>query len=428
MIKSENVTKRTILQVIVIRAAVAMALLIAAISIQFGTATFLEINTYYFVIFGIFAVSLVYLLLQSVWKHYTGQLYLQILIDLLFITVLVYISGGLQGTFYFLYIFEIVAAGILLSGRAAYLTAALSSIFFGLLVDLLFFGVIPYFGGNPEERIETGVFLNSIFIAWSAFFMVALLSNYLTKNLRKTRIELDLTRRELEIKKQLALAGDMAAHLAHEIRNPLAAISGSIQVLSGELKLTDEKKQLMDIVVSESRRISQSFDHFLSLSSPGKIVFSSFLLSDVLNEILFILQGSGDLPNTVVLAGNYRDADLIFYGSSNQFKQLFWNIIKNAAKAMPNGGTFTINLKRGKKGMIHLQFRDTGIGMSAERRKMVFEPFYSGFESGQGIGLSVVKRVVDEYGGTISLLSEEDVGTEILITFPAQKERSAPLI
>ncbi|MBU1186190.1 MAG: HAMP domain-containing histidine kinase [Acidobacteria bacterium] len=399
-----------------------MALLIAAISIQFGTSTYLEINTYYFVIFGIFALSLVYLLLQSIWKHYVVQLYLQILIDLFIITVLVYISGGLQGTFYFLYIFEIVAAGILLSGKAAYLTAALSSIFFGLLVDLLFFGVIPYFGGNPEERIETGVFLNSIFIAWSAFFLVALLSNYLTRNLRKTRIELDRTRRELEIKKQLALAGDMAAHLAHEIRNPLAAISGSIQVLSREIELTDEKKQLMDIVVSESRRISQSFDHFLSLSSPGKIVVSSFLLSDVLKEILFILQSSGDLPNTVELAGNFREADLIFYGSSNQFKQLFWNLIKNAAKAMPNGGTLTINLKKGKRRMTHLQFIDTGIGMSEERRKMVFEPFYSGFESGQGIGLSVVKRIVDEYRGTISLLSEKDVGTEILITFPAQRE------
>lgn len=422
MIKNENVTRRTLLQVIIIRAAVAMALLIAAISIQFGTSTYLEINTYYFVIFGIFALSLVYFLLQSLWKHYVVQLYLQILIDLFIITVLVYISGGLQGTFYFLYIFEIVAASILLSGNAAYLTAALSSIFFGLLVDLLFFGVIPYFGGNPEERIETGVFLNSIFIAWSAFFLVALLSNYLTRNLRKTRIELDRTRRELEIKKKLALAGDMAAHLAHEIRNPLAAISGSIQVLSREIELTDEKKQLMDIVVSESRRISQSFDHFLSLSSPGKIVISSFLLSDVLKEILFILQSSGDLPNTVELAGNFREADLIFYGSSNQFKQLFWNLIKNAAKAMPNGGTLTINLKKGKRRMTHLQFIDTGIGMSEERREMVFEPFYSGFESGQGIGLSVVKRIVDEYRGTISLLSEKDVGTEILITFPAQRE------
>jgi signal transduction histidine kinase len=95
---------------------------------------------------------------------------------------------------------------------------------------------------------------------------------------------------------------------------------------------------------------------------------------------------------------------------------------------MPDGGTFTINLKRGKKGMIHLLFSDTGIGMSEERRKMVFEPFYSGFESGQGIGLSVVKRIVDEYGGSILLLSEENVGTEIRISFPAQRERSSPLI
>lgn len=427
MTSKEKVSKRTILQVIVIRAAVATALLIAAISIQFGTSTYLEINTYYFVIFGIFAASLIYLLLLLLWKRYAAQLYFQILIDLLIITVLVYISGGIQGTFYFLYIFEILAASILLSDKAAYMTAALSSIFFGLLVDLLFFGVLPYFGGGPEEKIETAVFLNNIFIAWSVFFLVALLSNYLTKNLRKTRLELELTRRELEIKKQLALAGDMAAQLAHEIRNPLAAISGSIQVLSRGIELKDEKKKLMDIVVSESLRISRSFDHFLSLSSPGKVVIRTFLLSDVLKEILFILRSSGDLPDSIELDGNYKESDLAFYGSSDQFKQLFWNIIKNAARAMLEGGTLTIDLNKGKKGLIQICFKDSGIGLTEEKRKKVFEPFYSEFKGGKGIGLSVVKRIVDEYDGSISVLSEEGVGTEIRITFPPQKDRLSPV-
>lgn len=90
---------------------------------------------------------------------------------------------------------------------------------------------------------------------------------------------------------------------------------------------------------------------------------------------------------------------------------------------MPEGGTLTIDLNKGKKGLIQLCFRDTGIGMKEEKRKKIFEPFYSEFEDGQGIGLSVVKRIVDEHDGSISVLSKEGVGTEIHITFPSQKDR-----
>lgn len=417
-----DLRKKTVLQLILFRILVATILIVAAVSIQFGTSTFLPLTYFYLIIVIIYILSLFYLLLYSWGKHYSFQIYLQIIPDLILITALVYISGGLQGTFYFLYILEIITASLLLSGRAAYLTAAMSSIFFGVLVDLMYFGVIPYYGDISRSEISAGIFFNNIFVAWGAFFLIAFLINYLTKNLKKTKEALDAAKKELEIKKNLALAGDVAAHLAHEIRNPLAAISGSVQVLGRDLNLAGEQKDLMQIIVKESRRISQSFEHFLTLASPGKSVLTSFRLSRLMNETLTLLQGSGEFPKNIKLEGNFRTAKISYYGSDSQFKQIFWNILKNSIKAMPGGGTLTINFKPAAQKNILMEFSDTGSGMSREEREKVFEPFHSGFEKGQGIGMSVVRRIVGDYNGRIDIDSTPGKGTKIMIFLPPIKK------
>ncbi len=187
-------------------------------------------------------------------------------------------------------------------------------------------------------------------IAWSVFFIIAFLMNYLSGNLRKTREQLRTAQKELIIKERLAEAGRVSAILAHEIRNPLAAISGSVQVLRKDLVLESEQRELMDIVVRESERVSQSIDQFLDFAAPVKQVFTEVNVSDLLDETLTMLRSSGELNGRVLLAGNYFATNLKFVASANQLKQVFWNLTKNAVKAMPGGGTLTIDLLGGRAG------------------------------------------------------------------------------
>lgn len=415
-----SVRRKDVLWFILFRLIIITTLFIAILVIQIATSTFLPLYVFY-LIFASYFLSLFYFFLYTWGKHTTSQVYLQIVVDLLLITALVYYSGGLRGSFYFLYIFEIIAASVVISNTASYVTAILSGVFFAGLIDGLYLGLIPQFESYAPVPASLGAVITDIVSSWGVFFLVAFLVNYLTGNLRKTREELHRAQKELELKKSLALAGEISAHLAHEIRNPLAAISGSVQVLRNELSLNGEQKDLMDIIVTESDRISHSIEQYLNLASPGKQTFMAVDLSKALKESITLLQRSGELNGKYNIDGNYETAEIYCYGNSNQFKQIFWNLIKNSIKAMPGGGILTINLFQKKKNEIELTFKDTGQGMAVEDKQKLFEPFYSGFKSGKGIGMTVVRRIVDDYNGKIHVSSELNHGTEITILLPQGK-------
>jgi len=381
-------TRRTdIFWFILLRLIIITTILISVVIIHYATAATLSLSAFYLIFIAYF-LSLAYFLLYLWGKNYTLQVYVQVFFDLLLITALVYFSGGLKGSFYFLYVFEIIAASIVLSSSAAYFTAILSGVLFAALIDGMYLGIIPYYSSDSSASISMDALITNVFTSWGVFFLVTLLMNYLTGKLRKTREDLNQAQRELEVKKSLALAGEISAHLAHEIRNPLAAISGSVQVLRNELALSGEQKDLMNIVVNESERISQSIEQFLNLASPGKQTFKAVDLSQVLKESIMLLQRSGELNGTYRVGGNYESADIYCYGNSNQFKQIFWNLIKNALKAMPEGGALSIDLNQRKKNEIELKVKDNGSGMAKEDQERLFEPFYSGFKTGKGIGMS----------------------------------------
>jgi two-component system sensor histidine kinase PilS (NtrC family) len=413
--------QRHIFWFILIRAIAVTSILVAVVIIQSSTSDFIPVVPFYFIVLLAYFLSLVYVGLYLWWDQFSVQAYIQTVFDLLLITALIYISGGLSGSLYLLYIFAIVAASIVVSNRAAYITAGLSAILFGLLVDGLYFGIIPYFSPDQFRERSLGLILFTMFLAWSLFFLIAVLANYLTNSLGKAREALLLARKELEIKERLASAGRFSAQLAHEIRNPLAAISGAVQVLRGELSLDEEQRSLMDIVVKESQRVSQSIEQFLDLASPGKQVFSWIDLPEVLEETLALLRAGGGLNGRYTLAGNFASAKLSYYGSPNQFKQIFWNLSKNALAAMPEGGTLSVDFSQDKKKMVRIRFADTGRGLREEEKKHLFEPFFSRFENGHGLGLAVVRRIIDDYDGRIEVRSELRKGTEITLVFPARE-------
>ncbi|HUU39299.1 MAG TPA: ATP-binding protein, partial [Candidatus Desulfaltia sp.] len=110
-----------------------------------------------------------------------------------------------------------------------------------------------------------------------------------------------------------------------------------------------------------------------------------------------------------------------YYGSPNQFKQVFLNLSKNALAAMPEGGTLSVDFSRDKKKAVRIRFADTGRGLKEEEKKHLFEPFFSRFENGHGLGLAVVRGIVDDYDGRIEVRSEPHKGTEITLVFPARE-------
>lgn len=421
-----NTKKNDIFWFIIVRLIIVTSLAVSTVIIQYSTEVLLNLNSFYYLyylVLFVYLLSIVYFILFYAAKNYTFQAYLQIFIDLLLITALIYISGGIKGSFYSLYIFEIIAASIVISKRTTYLVAALSAVFYGLLIDGMYYAIIPYLYPELSQELSLSAVLSNILTAWGVFIIVAFLINHLTGNLRKTRDELLLAQKELEIKKDLAVAGETSAHLAHEIRNPLAAISGSVQVLRDEMDLTGEQRHLMDIVVRESENISQSIEQFLNLASPGTQDFASIDLPSVLKEILTLLKRSGEINENYQIEGNYKTARVNYYGNKAQFKQIFWNLLKNALKAMPDGGTLTVDFTRRKKKGIQMKFADTGKGMGKEERERIFEPFYSGFDTGKGIGMAVVRRIVDDYNGKIHVFSTPNKGTEIVITLPEGNDR-----
>jgi len=412
------IEKKHVLLYNLYRLAVITSLLVSAFIIQLSSPDSQPNLPFYYLILGAYGFSALFFGLYVWGRGLVVQAYAQVVFDLLLITAFVYISGGIASSMYFLYLFPIIAASLVVSGRAGFLAASLSAILFGLLVDGVYFGFIPDY--RPEHAVKTslGPMLATIFIAWGVFFVIAAMMSYLAGSLRKTRAALRVAQKEIIVRERLTEAGRVSASLAHEIRNPLAAISGSVQVIKKELTLSDEQRGLMDIVLKESERVSHSLEQFLDFALPPKKVFSVISLTDILDEMLKILQGGGELDGKVEVTGNFRSSDLHYYGNAGQFKQVFWNLIKNAVKAMPEGGRLRLDFLGPKRKEIRIVVADSGRGMTEEDKKHLFEPFYSGFENGRGLGMSIVRKIVDDYDGRIDVRSELNKGTEVLITLP----------
>jgi two-component system sensor histidine kinase HydH len=415
-----KIDRKSILWLIILRLVVMVTLLLSTIIIQSAAPFFIPIIPFYILVLASLLMSAGYFFLYRVSRNTTFQAYLQIILDLFLITGLVYISGGLSGSFYFLYVFVILAGGVILPNRAAYLVAALAGIWFGMMVDGIYYGLIPSLNPDQGGKIAPGYVLFTVLMAWAVFFVVAFLIDHLMRKLRLAGENLRLAQKELEIKERLAAAGQHAATLAHEIRNPLAAIAGSVQFLRGELSLNREQGRLMDIVLNESNRVSQTIEQFLTLASPERVAFTVLNLSELFQETLTILRAGGELDGGIRIEGNFTEGGVYYYGNSNQFKQILWNLTKNAVKAMPQGGSLTIDFLRPRETELQIRFSDTGRGMTDQERARMFLPFQSGFDTGWGLGMALVRRIVEDYEGTIDVVSSPGRGTVISIILPVR--------
>jgi two-component system sensor histidine kinase PilS (NtrC family) len=223
--------------------------------------------------------------------------------------------------------------------------------------------------------------------------------------------------REVRRQERLAALGKMAAGLAHEIRNPLASMRGSVQVLAAELNLSPDQAQLMEIVLRESDRLNQIVSDFLVYARPPRTDRQVVDLAAILSETLALLRHSPELsPNHFIV----EECDLgpvLYNGDPNQLRQVFWNLARNAIQAMPAGGKLTAILEATPRHEVTITFSDTGQGMTREQQDRLFEPFNSS-TGGTGLGMAIVYQLIRDHNGRIVVESEAGSGTRISIRLP----------
>lgn len=457
---------------------------------------------------------------------YRLAIYIQLLLDIIIITILVYFSGGIESSFYFLYILPIIVSSIFLTKRDTIYIATLSYIVFGVLSNLMYLEIIPIYHQISMPDISRGKFIYNMLMSFFAFSSIALISSYYFEKIRRTGAELknvqdnlkdlillnntvfekmengfitcdsdgtvisynekskdllklnsssnifellfedsdleeiikvsqlnskyylekkvnnlilgisvsfiekiyafdklfvfiitDLTEKRqieqrLKEKEHLALIGEMSAGIAHEIRNPLASISGSVQFLKKELKLDTENKKLMNIIVKESNRLSKSVEEFLDFTKTTPLKKSEFNLSSLLDDIIDLI---GFINKEINLIKKYNKKNFI-YADRKKINQLIWNLINNSVKALSGKGNVEISIYLNDNN-INLSIKDNGIGIEKGELSKIFVPFYSKFSSGIGLGMAIVKRIADEHDLEIKMNSKKNIGTEVIVCF-----------
>jgi two-component system sensor histidine kinase PilS (NtrC family) len=233
-----------------------------------------------------------------------------------------------------------------------------------------------------------------------------------------TELEIETDRRRMQ--ERMAAVGEMASRMAHEIKNPLASISGSAQMLANVGSTDDTGSRLLRIVVEESRRLSGILDEFLDYARPHRGTHQPCHLPTLLRDCLDLLERSDELRPDHVLSLSTPD-DLIIQGEKHLLRQLFWNLSRNALQAMPEGGDLRITAEQRGDGVL-LVWRDNGVGMDEETRQRAFEPFVTTHADGTGLGLAVAYAAVEDHGGTIEIESSPGAGTTVTVELPTYQE------
>ncbi|HEY6767510.1 MAG TPA: ATP-binding protein [Candidatus Sulfotelmatobacter sp.] len=495
--------------------------------VQF-THTPLPIRLFVSTILLWYSISLFYILLLSFWQEHRLQACLQVITDLVLVSLVVHETGGWDSSLNFLYPLVIIVASLLLPRVWSHLVAALAFIFYGTVLELNYYALIPsYCTTHPGLKALQAI----IFVNLFAFFAVEYLAGLLTAKLRQVRVQLkdtsgalknlqalheniiqsissglittgldgcitlvntaaqkllerssaevdgmpvndlfldpipsverknshgevrfdtpgrfrktarirvealevpergvlgyvyvvdDLTEirrleREVRMQDRLAAVGRLAAAIAHEIRNPLTSIAGSVSMLSGIPELNEEHRRLLGIVTRESQRLNSIISDFLAYSRVKQYHFDKVDLVQLVEDTLTLMDHRMVAENTgITIERRFVSLEAWAIADGDKIKQVFWNFCENAVRAMTKGGTLTVGLDLvGEEWQIG--FTDTGSGMSPQQTEKIFEPFQSNFEGGTGLGLAIVYQIVQAHEGKVWARSKPGHGTTFIL-------------
>jgi two-component system sensor histidine kinase PilS (NtrC family) len=516
-------------------------------------------NSFYYFLSFFYLVTIFYALFLKRDKDLRRFIFIQIVIDHLFITGLIYFTGGKESFFPITYIFSIIGTSFVFYKRGAFFSASLSTFLYGLILVLqLYRWINPL--GRPAFYDPSQIFY-SLILYMATFYIVAFLSGIISAELQKKKGELvrkqldynqletfnrniiqsldsglmtidlsgrinflnrtaekilnrnseqlreasiyslfpkideaiyevkkkagdsspdyqryqtlftnddgrdvylgfsispltdpagslightlifqDITRfqeMEEQMKRldKMGAIGLLAAGMAHEIRNPLASLSGSIQMLKSDLRLKRGQQKLMEIILRESERLNSLITDFLLFATPPQSTKKSYEIQKIIDDTTDLLVHSPSFHDGIRIHRPASNKNIQATIDVDQMKQVFWNLLLNAVQAMPQGGEIHIGLEQQNgtrretrfpfpppqgngKEWLKISISDSGHGISSQEKEKIFEPFFTTKETGTGLGLSIVHKIIENHNGMIKVESEEGKGSTFTILLP----------
>jgi signal transduction histidine kinase len=354
----------------------------------------------------------------------------QLVLDQLTWTVVCYLTGGASSGAASFYGLSCLVGALLTGFRGSAIAAVSGVLAYGAMVLLLATGLLipPY--DQPQSLYVLSWDEVRFYLAINALVMlvVALLSGALAERLRATGGELALATERADRAERMALLGRLAAGLAHEIRNPLGSIAGSVQLLKAARSLSDEDQALCEIIQREAARLNDLVSDMMDLSRPRQPQKARIDVARLVREVVELTGKSGrGLSDVAVSYDGPESAYVVADGA--QLRQLLWNLVRNGVQASSPGDRVVVSLVVEGRGTLELSVSDRGVGIAPEARGRLFDAFFTTRSHGTGVGLAVVKRIADEHGFPIAVESgtPEEKGAVFRVSMPMAPDEPAEI-
>jgi signal transduction histidine kinase len=377
--------------------------------------------------FGLsFALTGIYAALLRKGKHLERLAEAQLVLDQLTWTVVAYLTGGAASGATSFYGLSCLVGASLLGLRGAVLAALSGALCYGSLVFALHHGLVSAPRDQPASiyRLSSDELTFYLLVNLLVLIVVALLAGTLADRLRWTGGELKLATERADQAERMAALGRLAAGLAHEIRNPLGSIAGSIQLLRTASGLSDEDQRLCDIIQRETGRLNDLVTDMVDLSKPKKPMFASIDASRIAREVVALAARSGRAISDVEISYSGPDHAPI-WADGAQLRQMIWNLVRNAVQASSPGDSVDVAVEIiGNNTWLCVS--DRGVGIDEAARERLFDAFFTTRSQGTGMGLALVKRIADEHAFSITVDSSRGRGATFRVNLGQGRASQSP--
>ncbi len=366
----------------------------------------------------ILILSIVYLIWLNKFKMKLALAYFQTIADTIIVTAIIFVTGSYDSIFTFFYLVVIIYTSMLLLQKGSLIIATISCLQYAILIELEYYKIIPPFLDSYllADTINESHIIYRIIIVIVACYAVAILSGILALQLKGARQDLKIAQEHLKRVEKMAAMDEMISGIAHEIKNPLASLSGSIQLLQEDTKTGSYEDKLMQIILRETHRLKNIVNDIRLFSKPNTDNAINIKLADAIEETIELFLNDPEFSKKISVTTKINKNLTVFIDPSH-FTQILWNLLKNAAQSIKGQGEIQISLKSSINNRVNLTIKDSGTGIRKEDCTHIFDPFYTTKPDGTGLGLSIIHRLIDTYSGMIDFESTPGKGTIFTVLF-----------